>query len=983
MQTTVPTLIVLAQLYLRLCLYIMETEKLMKTIKNWAITTFERSLPAAVIQELPSRQMYFIGFTIHFLTLCGFIAFFFSTYLADRRNTYLSPSSTSGDCWNVSKPLSGTFLADDHGRWEGASTFSYSIASYSLNFNNLGVDADVYYDLMQSLYDQLTFLGEIAKTQNLAGNLLLWMTFTSYYRDDVNVQSAAMTGDPLTVFNRMYQHGSIGNKHADCNANSLIQFDSANGYFYLSYLYSEFVSNPNCSTTLDPYAIGYNPEFDNHAFTISFDIHSVNMALAINTRVQQNGDIVMEDDSSVVYNGTEYKFVKVYDARYPGMQPIMCAVRHDFGERMLLCAIVLAKDLFAFPLLNHFGTSASAPDYCTCENSTDEDGTSIPANGFSYECNVFNLLSGFLFFNGNDTITPLFELFYKYDERNELNRLAYAAMYAGANIANTNKYQNSTFRGKAYQFCETSYGGCSVVTVNSYDTLSKSVSAYYYQLRNGSCRDTFSGTATAWNRLSTTTPIPMTESYFECSATRLTSFISAAGIATGFTATLLPFLVAFCFLCAIGYRLSKGIYQLQFDNEYKNTNDKMDATASNTTANPMVPGMNGSNTSQVVKSSDDRLSTDASAALTSTNSYNKTMIYSRFSRDNFLESLSFQLLLMRDQRLSSISPVNPQTESVLYLLMEELRSNASNDLNNINITAEYSGVHHFSTVLHANPDSATSIFRPAKPSADTHFKDESVPRAISPSFGGSTRTVKALSVSNTLDGDVELLPVKASSMASEASSVGGGGSSIMSNSSISIVVLNCERCLKTMLTGKLHQTVVCNHKMSDNTSNTPNTYCRPKVSAKRLAVMYHWMIDVMHKLKAVQQSVGTMHMEDRHPLSDDEDDNAGINWRVLTIWELSISLIRLGQLSGLELLLTDSDSGTTNSTTNSPANDTYKIAQSTKLRRILKELLVAHCRVLYGIPSKIEDEELCVTFGDKVGYMVGSIVCPLSSLEAH
>jgi hypothetical protein len=89
-------------------------------------------------------------------------------------------------------------------------------------------------------------------------------------------------------------------------------------------------------------------------------------------------------------------------------------------------------------------------------------------------------------------------------------------------------FQNPTWRRKAFEFCTLStYGPCSLLLFNSFDSTTHSVSDYNYQLRFGACRDTF--TSRNWSlllsqiflrdfrdTLANTPPTQLTQTYYQC-----------------------------------------------------------------------------------------------------------------------------------------------------------------------------------------------------------------------------------------------------------------------------------------------------------------------------------------------------------------------------------------------------------------------------------------------------------------------------------
>ena len=110
-------------------------------------------------------------------------------------------------------------LVDNNGNWIGSAGFRYPNMLYHFEFNGLRISTISQYEkMMDTFYADILRIGNMAKTTNLALNLLLWTTYRSYYSLDSQslvlhpsdsqkggLQKFQMSGDVKRVFNLKYQ----------------------------------------------------------------------------------------------------------------------------------------------------------------------------------------------------------------------------------------------------------------------------------------------------------------------------------------------------------------------------------------------------------------------------------------------------------------------------------------------------------------------------------------------------------------------------------------------------------------------------------------------------------------------------------------------------------------------------------------------------------------------------------------------------------
>ena len=288
-------------------------------VKKYAISLYIKSIPSSEIKELPKRLMYFVGTAVQLTTFAIFLYFFYTGYMRGVKAKFLSLESNNGICTAVSKAANGDFMADFYGNWQGSANFSYVGALYQMIITNFYTSYANYENVVGvQLLDAIEEMASKGMVQNLAYNLLAWMSWNVYYSDGVAVQAFHMTGDPNIVFNRQYQRGGLGNYFHDCNATSVSDFDPATSIMSITYNYDEFMSNPACATVINPTAMGYNPAYDGEAFTLSYDVRSLSTAAAINAGITSLYNIIQVPylSSFPVFDNVTYMLSEYYDERY-------------------------------------------------------------------------------------------------------------------------------------------------------------------------------------------------------------------------------------------------------------------------------------------------------------------------------------------------------------------------------------------------------------------------------------------------------------------------------------------------------------------------------------------------------------------------------------------------------------------------------------------------------------------------------------------
>ena len=252
-------------------------------IKMKADKLFTDNIPVASIKDIGGSYMYIAGVIAYSFFLGCFVYFTYTGYTQARNTKIISleDGSDNGECENVFRQVTGAWLASSSGLFSGDIDFKYPEAKYSLEFQNFQGTIDKYREVLKSYGDQLVEVGTMAENQDLADNILMWITWQILERKEGEVRRFQMIADATSVFNNEYIFGQISTVNSECYVStSVSDFDLANGLLKNTYSYSDFKSNPNCST-IDPHLFGYDERFHGDVFTLGLDVNAAVTALAV------------------------------------------------------------------------------------------------------------------------------------------------------------------------------------------------------------------------------------------------------------------------------------------------------------------------------------------------------------------------------------------------------------------------------------------------------------------------------------------------------------------------------------------------------------------------------------------------------------------------------------------------------------------------------------------------------------------------------
>jgi hypothetical protein len=267
----------------------------------------------------------------YLVVICGTFAYLFTTGYNQTLNTqFLAPylgnnAMPDKNCELIPIAYSGSFFISTDGYWEGSNKFAFNLATYNLDVTAYSATSEVFNKEMTSIYTGLQHYGELAKTQPLDQNLMLWMSLV-FVNHSSNAKRLSMTGDPLVVFNRDFIDGALSSVLGNCNVSSYSTFDSSSGLLSVSWNYKNFVAEPKCMKAMPPAKFGYNTLTKPELFELSFDIRTIITGVAMNLGLlkrEQLVEIVKYRTYSVI-SGANSMVQFFVDPRYGGMDPLRC-----------------------------------------------------------------------------------------------------------------------------------------------------------------------------------------------------------------------------------------------------------------------------------------------------------------------------------------------------------------------------------------------------------------------------------------------------------------------------------------------------------------------------------------------------------------------------------------------------------------------------------------------------------------------------------
>jgi hypothetical protein len=529
---------------------------LLSSIYGIAKDLFYDNLPSDDIRDLPSFHAFTLGSFIYTISLASFVTFIVFGYLQDRSSKFLAVTSDSGECVSVPKTVSGQFLADVNGEWEGSEDFTYSKAIYRFNLPNYAGNNEEYAYMIEKALQQTEVMGQEGYQRNLGINILVWTVFSSTIRRGGSANQFSMSGSPRAVFDRRIFSAAFAGVSGQCSLRPSVSYNTESAQLTLQFNYNEFISNPSCLHLVDPRHMGFVPFYSGSNFQIIFDARSALTALAINY-----GLLAIDELESIpgtqfteLIGGESFTVSQYFYPRYPGMRSLLCL------DSPVVCVLQI-YETFLYPLFNHLGNDPTRPLYCDCTIPEMIEGG----------CHLFNFVSSFAFFDYNATagenVGTAIERLVAFSQSNsgaQINRDSFNATFYAVEDPSFAPQLSETY-SRAFEFCRVGSSYCSllsVVMIDGFEMINGmiynpgneyTVSDNYFQVRYGACNDTFTISAAAREKLTTHPPLPLEEPYYQCRSTKISALVNAWGISSGNMATVVPLLVVLALTLFFGF----------------------------------------------------------------------------------------------------------------------------------------------------------------------------------------------------------------------------------------------------------------------------------------------------------------------------------------------------------------------------------------------------------------------------------------------
>lgn len=240
---------------------------------------FVENIPLDPIKQLPNHYKYFFGSIAHIFSLTILIGFLIWGYDQAINKSFISLHSSDGICNEIPLSVTGTYRADIHGVWEGSKDFQAPLAPYYLYLIDLRADTKTYHSLMSSVHQQLIQLGQAAKNQDLATNLIYWMMWSYVLPDPKSTNFFLMTGHPNHVFDRLYYFGVISSAIGECNIDQTVDLMLPD--IIMSYHLPSMENNFACIEAINPVKLGYVSFYQGEYLTLDLDIIAITIANAV------------------------------------------------------------------------------------------------------------------------------------------------------------------------------------------------------------------------------------------------------------------------------------------------------------------------------------------------------------------------------------------------------------------------------------------------------------------------------------------------------------------------------------------------------------------------------------------------------------------------------------------------------------------------------------------------------------------------------
>lgn len=343
-------------------------------------------IPVESIQHIrPKGYMYILGAVSIALMTLMFGYYLVDVFIDSLTSSFISLSSISGDCEPVLKPVTGSFVADTNGDWEGFGDFSYSGANFNLILTGAEMSFEQYQDVIVVARDQLASLGALAVNLDLSANLALIMSWAMICDPAVYPVCATMeeqyfvfTGSSQYIFLSTTIHPSISSVTGDCLTKSSARYDLPSARQISSFDATVFNISPVCRAAVE--LSHFRPVPNNNIQKLSVDARTFGDAVGISSGFLALAGIetvpgAPDEDLRITHRGHTYVGNYYIDSYYVGMDAIYCVLNENTADLananppiasltrdrqgvVQLCFIAIGN-MMTVPLLNHYGASGT------------------------------------------------------------------------------------------------------------------------------------------------------------------------------------------------------------------------------------------------------------------------------------------------------------------------------------------------------------------------------------------------------------------------------------------------------------------------------------------------------------------------------------------------------------------------------------------------------------------------------------------------
>jgi len=406
-------------------------------------------------------DIYQIGIPLYIIAICLFFFFGFYNYTSAVDQKFISIVDTSNECSNVDKAVSGEHFLDSNLYWDNEKEYIASQAVFKIKLNTFRntVSDITIAGIKSKIYNAMIAFAEL-KTHNLAYTILLSITYYRYLGTLKN-HYLQTTGESSSIYLLSdYSLVTASSAKGICDQDGIINYDLSRSQVH--FIWNNITELKSCDAMnliVDIYNKSNDEPIPNKSLfskkVFLLDTHTFTITTSINLGYNLLSDLTYvynEKETKFQFDGLGYTIKEYTDLRY-SMNDLFCAVNDTEAPENSITELCFVQafplHVYSLPIFNHIGNSFLHPDYCDC---------SIPEVGQSDKCNLFNLMSGKLYFNRKhkdetfaDDAIRLMILRSRFESYDALNKAAYSAQFYSYDSSLTENNPNMLV--SAFDFC--------------------------------------------------------------------------------------------------------------------------------------------------------------------------------------------------------------------------------------------------------------------------------------------------------------------------------------------------------------------------------------------------------------------------------------------------------------------------------------------------------------------------------------------------